>query len=234
MSAPYLIEIRTGGEIKNTLRNIIYEVAEEFGVQGAAAPRAVPHITLFGPYNTNQGQRVKDRIISVLKDFDVVPYRVSGFDHFRDSNVIYAKVIPSAEFRKMRRELYRNLKDITYNRRPHDEKYFYDFHITIAFKDVGRQFGEVWDFVNDQYEIEFDEYATRVTNLNRRDMMWEYDLLQQSVLSRSEATSAESWDQTNELLEEMTGEDDHSNLSEKPGKIRQYMALTKAKINSEW
>ena len=96
MSGPYLIEIRTGGEVKQRLRDIMYDVAEEFGVQGAVDPRPVPHITLFGPYDTDNGQTVKSRLIEIYEDYDAVPYRIEGFDVFRDSNVVYFDVVPSA------------------------------------------------------------------------------------------------------------------------------------------
>lgn len=73
MSAPYLLEIRTGGELKEYFRNIIYDLEDEFGVTGASQPRAVPHITLFGPYNTNQGGTVKRALLDIFEDFDAVP-----------------------------------------------------------------------------------------------------------------------------------------------------------------
>lgn len=154
MAAPYLIEVRTGGEVKQDLRDIIYDVADRFNVHGAAEPRAVPHITLFGPYNTDRGREVKAVVQDVLSGFDVVPYRIDGFGRFSENKVIYANVIPSLELRELRRELSRQPRPITYNTRPWDSDYFYDFHITIAFRDVSDQFDEIWRYVNENYNVE--------------------------------------------------------------------------------
>ena len=87
MSGPYLIETRTG-EVKQRFRDIMYDVAKEFGARGAVDSRPVPHITLCGPYDTDNGQTVKSRLLEIYEDCDAVPYRIDGFDVFRDSNVV--------------------------------------------------------------------------------------------------------------------------------------------------
>lgn len=203
MAAPYLVEIRTGGQMKQSLREIIYDVSDEFNVYGAAEPRAVPHITLFGPYNTNRGKEVKATMIDVLERFTLVPYEVDGFDSFPENNVIYAHVEPSPELCNLRRTLSREIRPLTYNYRPYDSDRSFDFHITIAFKDVGRKFDEILRYVNNQYDPQFEAYATRVTSLRNRSMMWEYDLVQDRVMRTSEATSAASWERTERLVEEL-------------------------------
>lgn len=234
MAAPYLIEVRTGGEVKNQLRDITYDVANKFGVRGAVDPRPVPHITLFGPYNTNMGRKVKRVIKDILSKYDIVPYRIEGFDTFKENNVIYTNVVPSPELRDMRRELSRRLRPISYNYQRYDSDYFYDFHITIAYKDVGDAFESIWNYVNDQYNLRFDEYATRITSLHRRDMMWEYDLLQNQELRPDEATSARSWERTIELLNERCSSRDHDKLAPKPNKPTRLAKSTIAKITRRW
>src|SRR6056297_1312513 len=107
MSAPYLIEVRTGGELKSRLRSIMYDVAGEFDVRGAVDPRPVPHVTLFGPYNTDRGLDVKKRLYNIYEEYDIVPYRIDGFSRFEDAKVIYANVVPSQELRDLRRDISR-------------------------------------------------------------------------------------------------------------------------------
>jgi len=156
----------------------MYDVAREFDVRGAVDPRPVPHITLFGPYNTDHGLEVKNRLYDIYKEYDIVPYRIDGFSRFKDAKVIYAKVVPSQELRDLRRDISRELRPVTYNCRPYDEDFYYDFHITIAFKDIDRQFEDIWEYVNEKYDPQYEAYAMRVTSIKRRKMMWEYDLLQ--------------------------------------------------------
>lgn len=234
MAAPYLVEIRTGGEVKHRLREIIYDVADRFDVRGAAEPRAVPHVTLYGPYNTNQGAAVKDTLTSIYSIYDVVPFRVEGFDTFPENNVIYAKVVPSRQLRGLRRDISRELSELTYNTRPWDSDFFYDFHITIAFKDVGSKFDDIWNYVTNRYDPSFEEYAIRCTSLRGRNMLWEYDLLQDAFLDPDAATSAATWQRSKELLAEQESETDHSNLDSTPGVIKQYGRWARAKFTGRW
>lgn len=223
MAAPYLLEVRTGADLKEYFRKIIYEIEDEFGVKGAAQPRAVPHITLFGPYNTKQGKTVKRALLDIFEDFEAVPYRVEGFDTFRDNNVIYARVVPSQELRDLRREIARRLEPITFNTQPHDAADWYDFHITLAYKDVGDQFRPILNYLEERYTPSFDAYATRVTSLRRRDMLWEYDLPRGELMGRDEATTRSSWEATMSKLEQLKEPDDHENLATKPGFFRRLL-----------
>lgn len=78
MASPYLIEVRTGGAVKKRLREIMYDIANEFNVRGVVDPRPVPHITLFGPYNTNKGHQAKQIVKDVLTGYDIVPFVSTG------------------------------------------------------------------------------------------------------------------------------------------------------------
>lgn len=208
MRSPYLIEVRTTEDTKQKLRDIIHDVADEFDVRAAAEPRAVPHITLFGPYNTDKGHEVKSTLLDVFERYDVVPYKIDGFDHFRE-DVIYAKVVPSQELRQLRRELLRGLRPITYNYPDHDEDFYYEFHITIAFKDIGEKFDDILGYLEREYTIQSNEYVTRIANLEGRRMMYEYDVLRDEVLSQKQATSREFWRMTEAALNERATAKDH-------------------------
>lgn len=234
MATPYLNEVRTGGETKRRLREITYDVANQFGVRGAVDPRPVPHMTLFGPYDTNRGWVVKRTVKDVLSEFDKVPYRIDGFGRFEQNKVIYANVVPSPELRELRRELSRRLRPITNNYPPFDSSYFYDFHITIAYRDVGEKFRDIWEYVNSNFDPQFDEYATRVTSLRRRDMMWEYDVVSGEELRPNEATSAASWERTSARLDELSASDDHDELSTKPPYFTRLVKPMAAKARGRW
>lgn len=234
MSGPYLIEIRTGGEVKQRLRDIMYDVAEEFGVRGAVDPRPVPHITLFGPYDTDNGQTVKSRLLEIYQDYGAVPYRIDGFDVFRDSNVVYFDVVPSEELRALRRDISRELRPICYDYPDYDANYFHEFHITLAFKDVGGKLDEILEYAQTQYDPQFDCYATRITSLRSRSMMWEYDLPRGEYLRSDEATTAQAWQQTEKALQQHTAYDDHNDLSPSPSSLYRASARWKARLTRGW
>jgi 2'-5' RNA ligase len=211
--SPYLVEVRTGGETKDYLKDIIRDIANRFDVHGAVRSRPVPHITLFGPYNTNAGPKARRIVGDVCSDYNVVPYRLKGFDHF-DNSVVYVDVVPSPELRQLRRDLSRRLRGISYNDRPWDANKYHSFHVTVAKGDISDQFEEIWEYVTNEYSPDINEYATRITSLRGREMMHEYDLLQDRFLSPDEATSYESWQTTEALLKEEQGPDDHDRCSE--------------------
>lgn len=230
MSAPYLLEVRTGGDTKARIREIVHDVANGFKVRAAAEPRPVPHITLFGPYDTDEGYEVKDTLIDVFENYDVVPYRIDGFDHFGD-DVVYAKVLPSPELRQLRRELSSRLRPITYDYPEHDTDFYYEFHITIA-KQIDGKFEDILQYLNREYTLQSNEYATRVASLEKRRMMYEYDLLRDEVLSQQQATSASSWEKTTEALRKKATPNDHEALSPKPDSaLLRYKEMLVSKIS---
>lgn len=195
------------------------DVANRFGVRGAVNKRPVPHITLFGPHNTDEGPRAKEIVEDVCSQYDVVPYRLDGFGHFRN-DVLYVDVVPSPDLRRLRRELSKRLRPISYNYPRRDRHKYHSFHITVAFRDIENQFDRIWRYVNREYSPDIDEYATRITSLRNRDMMHEYDLLRDKSLSPDEATSADSWKRTGKSLHDQTSPDDHDRCSRLGGLSR--------------
>jgi hypothetical protein len=193
----YLNEIRLGKE-KQVFRDIIQDVRREFDLYSSKRP--VPHITLFGPYDTQQGGEVKTRTQNVLSAYRVVPFRVTGFDAFTDTNVVYANVEPSQQLRELRRELAGRLEPVTSNYRSWDTKASYEFHITIA-TNLNGQVSDVLRYVKREYDMEMELYATRVPALDRRRMLWEWDLPRGIELSSQRATSKQSWEKTMEALD---------------------------------
>ena len=196
--AQYLNEIRLGKQ-KQVFRDIIEDVRKEYNLPSRKRP--VPHITLFGPYDANQGFKVKQRTQDVLSSYSVVPFTVSGFDSFEDTNVVYADIVPSNRLQSLRRRLAGSLEPITYNQRAWDLNNTFEFHITIA-TNLGDQTSSVLQYVKDEHQVEMELHATRFTALDRRRMMWEWDLPRGVELSSQEATSKESWQQTMQALEQ--------------------------------
>lgn len=196
--ARYLNEIRLGKE-KQFFRDIIQDVREEFDLHSNQRP--VPHITLFGPYDTQQGREVKTRTQDVLSEYRVVPFRVTGFDMFADTNVVYANVEPSKQLRELRRDLAESLEPVTYNYRAWDAEPTYEFHITIA-TNLGEKLTSVLQYVRREYDVEMELYANRIPALDRRSIMWEWDLPRSVELSNQKATTKQSWEKTMEALDQ--------------------------------
>jgi len=234
MSGPYLHNIRPGGDTKRRLRRIMTDVADRFDVRAAVDPRPVPHVTLFGPYRTDDGLAAKRMVKDTLAGYDVVPYRIDGFGRFDDSGVVYANVVPSPELRSLRRGLSRRLRRIADDHGPHDTDYFYEFHATIAFRDVGDKLDDVYEYVSGRYHLRSDEYATRVTSLRGREMLWEYDVPRNEELRPDEATSAASWEATERRLNERRSPADHDDLSPRPGWSTRVVRSAAVRATFRW
>jgi len=62
----FFVEFRLHGYAKEYARDLIRGVARKFRVRGAAGTRAVPHVTLYGPSETNGTVSVR-RIVSEVE-----------------------------------------------------------------------------------------------------------------------------------------------------------------------
>ncbi len=105
----------------------------------------------------------------------MVPFRVEGFSSFPDAGVVYADVQPSKQLRDLRRELASALITITYEYQSWDTDDTYDFHITIAMN-LGRKRTNVLTYLRQNYDVDMRLYTQRVAALDRRQMMWEWDI----------------------------------------------------------
>ena len=211
--SPFLVEIRPDREVKEYLREIIDDIQRTFGVHGMASGHVVPHVTLFGPFNADGYGPVLSGMRTVLESYTVVPYRIEGFDHFRD-DVIYADLATSEELRSLRRELRRELQGVTRPKNPGREtRRHHQHHMTAAFKDINRKFDEIWHYVNEHYEPFLETYAHRISFLHNRRIVNEWDLLAGEFVGPDGPTEKWSWDRTMEQLEAKKCHDDHEVLS---------------------
>ena len=74
------------------------DVTSKFTVEGVTKNRAVPHISLFGPFQTYDERRLVSEIISVGKRYDLVPFRIIGFKSLNDQKkVLLREITPSCK-----------------------------------------------------------------------------------------------------------------------------------------
>lgn len=220
---PFLIEIRPDQEVKQYLRHIINDLQSKFNVHAMASGHVVPHLSLYGPFRSEGYGPVLSAVRSVCEHFSVVPYRLDGFCHFR-REVIYVDIATSPALRELRRNIRDELNQVSTPRYPRREnQHHHQYHMTVAFKDISGKFAEIWDYVNDRYEPQMESYAHRVTFLNNRRMIKEWDLLTGEFLDPDLATSKQSWQQTMDALEQERSPSDHTELN-KPhrGGLREW------------
>ena len=185
----YLIEFRFHGYAKKYAKSLIHEVARKFRVRGVTKNRAVPHITLFGPFTTRQEKNMVSEVIKVGREFSLVPFIVKGFDYFdKEHKVIYLDIEPSAELKELRQELAKKLNKISDSKQWDDKKQF-QFHSTVAFKDIDRKFPNIWGYIKKKEEPNIKQHLLRITILKGERILYEYDLVLQQLLNRRQALS---------------------------------------------
>ena len=202
----FLIEFRLHGYAKEYVKNLILDVARKFGVTGLTKNRAVPHITLYGPSETGDVRKVVSQVAAVGQKYTLVPFKIKGFDYFdKQGKVVYIDIAPSAELEQLRRELAQTLSSMS-TPQPWDTKPKYEFHSTVAFKDIDKKFGNIWDYVKSREESNIHQYLLRITVLRRNGtILCEYDLVLKRLLSRREALSKAVWTKTINKLRELQG-----------------------------
>ena len=82
--AHYLIEFRFSGYAKKYLKQNIFEVSKKFRVNGVTNKHVVPHITMFGPFNTNNEHKVISTFLDVCKKHSLISFQLKGFGNFHD------------------------------------------------------------------------------------------------------------------------------------------------------
>ena len=193
----YLIEFRFQGYAKKYLKRVIFDVARKFDVRGVTRKRPVPHITLAGPFETREIERVIRDVESVAKNYNLVNFKLKGFGYFNNPNgkVIYADIEPSKELEELRWELatrlmkYAELKEWDKNKK-------FSFHATIAFKDIDRKFSDVWRYLKSKEEPYINQYLLRIAILRNGIILYEYDLMLKRLLNRRAALSKRIWKKT--------------------------------------
>jgi len=185
----YLIEFRFHGYAKKYAKHLIHEVAKKFRVKGVTRNRAVPHITLFGPFTTRHEKKMVSEVVNVGRKFSLVPFIVKGFNYFdKEHKVVYLEVNPSAELKELRRELAQRLGNISDSPQQDNQEQF-QFHSTVAFRDIDRKFLRIWEYIKEKEEPNINQHLLRITILKRGRILYEYDLILKKLLNRRQALS---------------------------------------------
>ena len=202
----YMIEFRFHGYANEYAERLIYEVARKFRIKGITRKKAVPHITLFGPFTTSYEKKMVSEVINIAEKYTLVPFKVKGFNFVDNATnkVIYLDTEPSEELKQLRFELSNRLRKITNTKSSQDRKSKnkFHFHAPIAFKDIDKKFDQIWSYLKKKEEMDIDinQYLLRITILKDGKFLCEYDLLLKRRLNRIQALSKHIYRQTIDTL----------------------------------
>jgi 2'-5' RNA ligase len=190
MKQNYYIEIRYFGKAKSIFKKLVNEVDNKFLLSKG---KKVPHITLIQPFTTSNQKKLVTtfkRICSKYKS--PMKFTVDGFGVF-PFFVIFAKVEPSSQLLKFRKDLKyilnRFCKIGDFNRT-------YKPHTTIALRMGIIKFFRIWFYLKRKPRLVFTNHIMRVTLLKGKRILYEYDFIKHKLLNRKQALSRKQLSKT--------------------------------------
>jgi 2'-5' RNA ligase len=150
----YLIEFRFSGYAKEAIRELKNSISRNFHVTGR---KIVPHITLVGPLQTYNEKLLVDTVKQVCKKYELVKFKLDGFDSFENS-VIYVRIKPSEELKKLRLELAEKLEKFC-DLSAFDKQKHFTFHATLVMNDIQRKFKHIWEYLQSWEIPKMDQYG---------------------------------------------------------------------------
>ncbi len=187
----YFIEFRFQGYAKRYIKSTIQEISHKFRVK--ATSKKIPHITLFGPFKTNNERQMVNTLTQVCKNYEneLIPFRLKGFEGFDNflNKVVFIDVRPSEEMKELRYDLSKSLLKITTSDSVQDKKSKDDFkfHATVAFKDIDQKFSQILSYLKSKPDPSIKQTLLRVTIIKKGKILYEYDLIQKKLFNRSKS-----------------------------------------------
>ncbi|WP_292368379.1 2'-5' RNA ligase family protein [Methanoregula sp. UBA64] len=195
----YLIDIRQMGATKRQISTLSRELQDTFCL---GTMLVVPHITLAGPFSTDDGERLVRDFAEICSRQEAAPhYEVGGYGFFEKTRVVFVEITPDEALRQFR---YRLMQAIA----PYCTLREYDlvsaeefrFHSTLAMKlDLLTFLRIKWHFRN-QEPVSPRYHPIRVTLLKNSRIICEYDFSQRRMLTRAQAESRATRVRDNKVL----------------------------------
>ena len=147
----YLIEFRFHGCAKYEIKKLIDEINQNFELN---SKRAIPHVTLAGPFSTNDETKLIRDFNWLCSNYSLMDFEVNGFNTFVENKVIFLDINPSREMDEFRWNLAQTLEPYCQlNKFDYERKY--EFHTTIAIKLLDDEFNRLKNFVDRKYCLNF-------------------------------------------------------------------------------
>ncbi|HUT38985.1 MAG TPA: 2'-5' RNA ligase family protein [Methanoregula sp.] len=184
----YLIDIRQMGSVKGQIRSLSNQLQEKFNL---GDKRVIPHITLAGPFSTNDEKKLIEDFTRVCTNQKKIPkYEVGGYGFFDDTRVVFVTITPDETLKQFRYQLFFAISPYcslrNYDLDSADE---FKFHSTLAMKLDWLTFQRIKWYFRGQESVIYRHHPIRATLLRNSKILCEYDFIQGRMLSRAQALS---------------------------------------------
>ena len=184
----YLIDIRLMGSVKQQIRTLSDHLQKQFNPGNKLV---VPHITLAGPFSTENEEQLIADFTRVCTDQEEVPkYDLGGYGFFDDSRVVFVTITPDGNLKQFRYQLSRAIAPYCSLREYDlDGAEAFRFHATLAMKLDWLTYQRIKWYFRRQESIIYRHHPIRATLLRNSKILCEYDFIQQRMLTRAQALS---------------------------------------------
>ncbi|HVP96036.1 2'-5' RNA ligase family protein [Methanoregula sp.] len=184
----YLLDIRQMGPVRHQIHALCARLEEKFPIRDK---QVVPHITLAGPFSTDDEERLVRDFTRICEDQAGTPkYEVGGYGFFDASRVVFVSILPDETLRQFRAELAEALCSYctlrAYDLVPADE---FRFHSTLAMKLDWLTFQRIKWYFRDQEPVLHRPHPVRATLLRDSRVLCEYDFARRRMLTGAQARS---------------------------------------------
>ncbi|MDG6921375.1 MAG: 2'-5' RNA ligase family protein [Nitrososphaerota archaeon] len=193
MTYDKLIEIRPILE-KQKLKRAIRDLGENFHLHHV---HKVPHLTLVYNFRPRVPElEIMERVRDVARDFQTLPYEYDGWELKQSltGHVLAFRIRPSPELKDFRAQMYAAIRSqiesapgrLQFNEASSDNFWF---HAAVAFKMGPSETSRLGPEVEGLRRIYLPSEAWRIPLLGNGKIVYEYDILMDKILTRSQALS---------------------------------------------
>ena len=184
----YLIDIRLMGSVKQQIHTLSNHLAEKFRLGNKLV---VPHITLAGPFSTEDEERLVEDFTRICTGQKATPkYELGSYGFFDDSRVVYVTITPDENLKQFRYRLAQAISPYCSLRKYDlDSAEEFRFHATLAMKLDWLTFRRIRWYFRNQESVVYRHHPIRATLLRNSKILCEYDFVQERMLSRAQALS---------------------------------------------
>jgi 2'-5' RNA ligase len=184
----YLIDIRLMGSVKHQIRNLCNHLAETFTLSDNLV---TPHITLAGPFSTDNEQKLIEDFTRICTNQTVIPkYEVGGYGFFDNTRVVFVTITPDETLKQFRYQLSQAISPYCSLRNYDlDSADAFRFHATLAMKLDWLTFLRIKWYFRKQECVIYRHHPIRATVMRNSKILCEYDFIQERMLSRAQALS---------------------------------------------
>ena len=184
----YLIDIRLMGSVKHQIRTLSDQLREKFNL---GEKLVVPHITLAGPFSTDNEEKLVEDFTRICTNQKVTPkYELGSYGFFDDTRVVFVTITPDENLRQFRYQLSRALSPYcTLRDYDLESASEFRFHATLAMKLDWLTLQRIKWYFRGRESVTYRHHPIRATLLRNSRILCEYDFIQGRMLSRAQALS---------------------------------------------